>query len=97
METLGFGWEKGREISISEHASSPVQILLELGIETLVGGESGVEAAEGCVNGGGFLTKGKLLMGRRRDEGSGRVMELLHLLHHSFNFFFNFHRLSEIG
>lgn len=66
-------------------------LLDELRIETLVGGESGVETADGCVNRRGFLTEGKLLMGRRRDEGSGGVMELLNFLHDSFNFFFNFH------
>lgn len=78
-------------------------LLEELGIETLVGGESWVEAAEGCVEGGGFLTEGELLVGRRRDEGSGGVVELFNLLHHSFYFFFDFHlriyieREDEIG
>ncbi|KAF3572482.1 hypothetical protein F2Q69_00061946 [Brassica cretica] len=48
-----------------------VSPFLELGIETLVRCERGVEAAEGCVDGGGFLTEGEVLMGRGKDEGSG--------------------------
>uniref|UniRef100_A0A0D3EGD2 Uncharacterized protein n=1 Tax=Brassica oleracea var. oleracea TaxID=109376 RepID=A0A0D3EGD2_BRAOL len=47
-----------------------VSLFFELGIETLVRCERGVEAAEGCVDGGGFLTEGEVLMGRGRDEGS---------------------------
>ena len=42
-----------------------VSPFLVLGIETLVRCERGVEAAEGCVDGGGFLTEGEVLMGLR--------------------------------